>query len=148
MRSLVWDHLHGFDHSLEQGDVDVAYFESPSLSGRDAELEHALRQTQPALSWEVTNQACVHDWFREHYAQHVEPLRSLEEGVATWPEYATCVGVTLNDDDSISVIAPHSLDDLFTLRVRHNPVRADAATFQKRIASKRFGARWPRLTFE
>lgn len=147
VRSLVWDHLHGFSHRLELGDVDVAYFKNPSQPGRDAELEHALRLAMPALSWEVTNQAGVHDWFREQLAQHVEPLRSLEEGIATWPEYATCVGVTLNEDDSIGVIAPHGLEDLFALRVRHNPVRADAATFEQRIASKRFAERWPRLVF-
>ena len=67
-------------------------------------------------------------------------------GVGTWPEIATCVGVFLRADDSIGVVAPHGLDDLFQLVVRHNPVRADAQTYRERVASKRFTERWPLLS--
>jgi hypothetical protein len=35
-------------------------------------------------------------------------------------------------------IAPHGLEDLFHLRVRHNPIRASAAMFSERVKSKRF----------
>lgn len=100
----------------------------------------------PSLAWEVTNQATVHRWFAEHLGQTVAPLLSLEDGVATWPEVATCVGVFLRPDDSIGVVAPHGVDDLFGLVVRHNPVRADAQTYRERVASKRFAARRPLLT--
>lgn len=143
VRSVVWDALHGFESPSRLDDVDVVYFESPGHPGRDAELECALRQALPGVGWEVTNQATVHEWFRETLQLQVEPLLSLEAGVATWPEYATCVGVTLDADDSIRIIAPHGLDDLFAMRLRHNPARADAATFRERLAVKRFSERWP-----
>lgn len=149
VRSVVWDALHGYvePSSLDDvDDVDVVYFEHPGQEGRDAALERALRLAMPAVSWEVTNQATVHEWFRDALQLQVEPLLSLEAGVATWPEYATCVGVTLNADDSLSVIAPHGLDDLFALRLRHNPARADAATYRQRLAAKRFTERWPLLS--
>ena len=100
----------------------------------------------PHLDWEVTNQAGVHRWFATALGQTVPPVQSLAEGVATWPEYATCVGVWLNQDDSIGIVAPHGLADLFDLRVRHNPARASAATYRARVASKRFLARWPLLS--
>jgi hypothetical protein len=146
IRSLVWDTLHDFDRRSPVEDVDVVYFDAEAAPGQDANLEQRLRSAMPSLHWEVTNQAGVHRWFAAALGQAVPPFASLEEGVATWPEYATCVGVYLNDDDSLGVVAPHGLDDLFELRVRHNPLRASVATYQQRVAAKRFGERWPRLS--
>lgn len=50
--------------------------------------------------------------------------------------------------ESLGVVAPHGLDDLFELRVRHNLLRASVATYRQRVAAKRFGERWPRLSIE
>ena len=97
------------------------------------------------MNWEVTNQANVHLWY-ESRGQIVPPLRSLDDGISTWPEFATCVGVYTAADESVHVIAPHGLDDLFELRVRHNPSRASASDFRERVRSKDFLERWPRLT--
>lgn len=146
VRSLVWNSLHGFKQTSALDDVDVAYFDSSAGPQQDAHIETRLRRLLPGMHWEATNQATVHHWFASELGQTVAPLQSLEEGIATWPEFATCVGVFLDESDSIAVIAPHGLDDLFNLRVRHNPVRASAATFRQRVASKRFAERWPRLS--
>ena len=143
VRSLVWDCLHGYATPSRLDDVDIAYYEETTGPARDAELEKILSLSLPGVRWEVTNQATIHRWFRDHLAQDVAPLRSLEEGIATWPEYATCVGVTLRDDDGIAIIAPHGLGDLFGLRVRHNPIRASADVYKARAAAKRFAERWP-----
>lgn len=147
VRSLVWDAMHGFAEPTPLDDVDVVYFDPAVESAEhDAALEHRLRCEMPSVAWEVTNQATVHHWFARHLGQQVAPLVSLEDGVGTWPEIATCVGVFLRADDSIGVVAPHGLDDLFHLIVRHNPVRADARTYRERVASKRFAERWPLLS--
>jgi hypothetical protein len=146
VRSLVWDALHGFDGASPAQDMDVVYFNADAGPEHDAILEARLRSAMPGLCWEVTNQANVHRWFAEALGQVVAPLASLEEGVATWPEFATCVGVYLNGDGTLGVVAPHGLDDLFELRVRHNPQRASAATYLERVRAKRFAERWPRLS--
>lgn len=147
VRSLVWDDLHGFAEPTPLDDVDVVYF-NPAVESaeHDAGLEHRLRREMPSVAWEVTNQATVHHWFAHHLGRQVAPLVSLEDGVGTWPEIATCVGVFLRADDSIGIVAPHGLDDLFHLIVRHNPLRADAHTYRERVASKRFSERWPLLS--
>lgn len=147
VRSLVWDDLHGFAEPTPLDDVDVVYFD-PAVEGveHDAAVENRLRLAVPSMAWEVTNQATVHHWFARHLGQQVPLLTSLEDGVGTWPEIATCVGVFLRADDSIGVVAPHGLDDLFRLIVRHNPVRADARIYRERVASKRFAERWPLLS--
>ncbi len=74
-------------------------------------------------------------------------LPAMENTQATdlWPEFATCVGVSLGADDSLHIVAPHGLEDLFALRVRHNPVRASAATYRQRVEQKRYAQRWPRV---
>lgn len=127
-------------------DVDVAYFDAEAPLALDAELQERLHWLLPSLTWEVTNQARVHEWFAEALGQAVSPLTSLEDGLATWPEFATCVGICLDGDESLKVIAPYGLNDLFELRVRHNPRRASVSTFMHRVNSKRFGHRWPRLS--
>jgi hypothetical protein len=146
VRSLVWDRLHGYVEPTAYDDVDVVYYDDAAGQGRDVALLKRLQETMPSVRWEVTNQASIHEWFLSQHGMRVPPVRSLADGIATWPEYATCVGVTLGADDAIQVIAPHGLKDLFLLRVRHNPVRASATVFTQRVLSKRFIERWPRLS--
>lgn len=148
VRSLVWDTLHGTEHRLVNGDVDVVYFDADAHPTQDAALEARLRSLMPTLRWELTNQAHVHQWSAKVLGQATAPFACLEDGIAAWPEFATCVGVYLNEDDSVGVIAPHGLDDLFDLRVRHNPVSASLATYQARVQSKNFAERWPKLTIK
>ena len=95
------------------------------------------------MPWEVTNQAAVHLWFEDYFGHKVEPLRSLEEAVASWPEFATSVGITLDERDEIQVIAPWGLEDLFGVTVRRNPTRVSLETYRQRVEQKRYSQRWP-----
>lgn len=146
VRNLVWDKLHDFHIPSPLSDIDVAFFDASIVSAeRDAELQNKLVATLPSLPWEVTNQAGVHLWFKNHFGYEVAPLESLEEAIASWPEFATAVGVTLLADDSIQVIAPHGLEDLFALKVRRNPIRVSASTYRQRVQQKQFELRWPKV---
>lgn len=146
VRNLVWDALHGFDEPSPLADIDVAHFDAADLSSeRDAALQARLAERLPGTPWEVTNQAAVHLWFEAYFGHPVEPLRSLEEAVATWPEYATSVGLRLEEDDSLTVIAPHGLDDLFACVVRRNPTRVSVETYRQRTEQKRYHQRWPQV---
>ncbi|HSD38262.1 MAG TPA: nucleotidyltransferase family protein [Rhodocyclaceae bacterium] len=145
VRNLVWDALHESAPS-SLADVDVAYFDETATQAHEEELETRLTVMRPHTPWDVKNQARVHEWFEGHFGYPAQPLLSLEEAVASWPEYVTCVGLTLKADDSIEVIAPYGLDDLFGIVVRHNPVRASIETYRLRVAQKRYMERWPRVT--
>jgi uncharacterized protein len=148
LRNLVWDALHGQPRS-ELADVDLVYFCAHDLSpARDAALQGRLAEHCPGLPWEVTNQAGVHLWFERHFGHAVEPLHSLHEAIASWPEPATAVGVWLDRDDALRVIAPLGLADLFGLRIRRNPVRVSVETYRQRCASKRYVERWPQVVVE
>lgn len=146
IRNLVWDHLHGYDTSANSGDIDFAYFDPSDISReRDRLLGARLDASYPGIPWEAVNQAGVHLWYEESYGKAVEPFHSLSEALASWPEFATCVGVRLEEDDLLTVIAPHGLADLFEMVVRRNPARIELEAFRKRISEKRFANRWPLL---
>jgi hypothetical protein len=151
VRNMVWDCLHECLHDGQAPsnlpDVDVVYFDAQRIGDEhDAALQARLRAALPDVPWEVTNQAGVHLWFEDYFGHAVVLLNSLEEAVASWPEYATSVGLRLEADDSLTVIAPHGLDDLFGLVVRRNPVRVSVETYRERVAQKRYAERWPRVT--
>ena len=147
VRTAVWDRLHGFDRPPELADVDLAFFDPHDLSReRDAQVEQQLRAELPSLPWEARNQAAVHLWYPRRFGQAVAPLASSADGVATWPETATAVGLRLARDDSLVVEAPFGLDDLLGMVHRRNPSRVTVEEYERRLATKRIAERWPRAT--
>jgi uncharacterized protein len=146
LRNLVWDRLHDHVAPSPLSDIDFAYFDANDLSS-DAEraLQDELERLCPGEPWEVTNQAAVHLWFEQHFGHCVAALPSLQAAVATWPEFATSVAVTRDAVGAIRVIAPHGLDDLFSMIVRRNPTRVSIETYRQRVLGKNYTARWPRV---
>ena len=145
VRNLVWDDLHGFAAPSALTDVDVVYFDASALEPQHEQaLERRLESLLAGVPWEVKNQAAAHLWFERRFGHPAAALASLHDAVASWPEYATCVGLALCADDSIEVIAPHGLEDLFGLVVRRNP-RVSPETYRGRVADKRYTERWPKV---
>lgn len=146
IRNLVWDHLHAFEHATVAADTDLVFYDLDDRSrARELALEQALLSAAPEFRWEAVNQAAVHHWLQPHDARTAPPLSSLDDGVASWPEFATCVGVTLSDAGELGIIAPHGLHDLFHMIVRCNCARVACATYRDRMAAKRFSERWPQV---
>ncbi len=146
VRNMVWDALHDYPAPSYLSDVDVAYFDAQALTpGGDFALQSQLSTMLPGVPWELTNQAAVHLWFEAEFGYAVEPLTSLEQGLAFWPEYATAIGLFLDHQNNIDIIAPYGLDDLFSMTIRRNPC-VDLKTYRDRIANKNFVGRWPMVT--
>ena len=146
IRNVVWDYLHGYVAPTPVRDVDVAFFDPRDTSReRDDQAEVALGTQMPSVKWNVTNQAGVHLWYEAKFGHAVEPADSIEDALARWPETATAIGVRLLDDDTIRVVAPHGLDDLFGLVLRRNPAQVSVETYRHRIESKSIRETWPRV---
>ena len=146
VRSTVWDSLHGYSVPSPVADVDVAYYEPMNLSPEtEALYQRRLADLEPGLRWDVVNQAAVHLWYEKTFGRTVAPLRSLEEGIGSWPETATAVAVRLDAHDCLQVVAPLGLEDLFDCVVRRNPARASESMFRARVEAKRYDERWPRV---
>lgn len=143
VRTLVWDHLHGFDSPSVMNDVDVLFFSATRVDEKAAEQQ--LTELAPTFEWEAKNQAFIHEWYDRKLGVSVSPYRSTTEGIAGFVETATAVGLRLETDDSLTVIAPHGLADLFELKLRCNVGAPEPEYFQKRVTAKRWLERWPRL---
>jgi hypothetical protein len=144
IRDRVWDHLHGFVQPLPSRDLDLVFFDPSSLgSERERDVHRQVTAEAPDICWDVTNQAAVHLWYPQVFGVEVEPLLSCADGVATWPETATALGIRLLADDSIQVVAPYGLEDLFGLICRRNPRRVTVEQYRRRVQSKQIAKRWP-----
>lgn len=146
IRTIVWDHLHGYVERTPVKDVDVAFFDPDDLSPeRDRAVQRQLIECCPDVPWEATNQAAVHTWYERMFGFSVPPLESVEAAVATWPETAVCVGVRLRAGGDLEVVAPFGLGDLFDLVLRRNSRRVSLEEFQRRVVEKQVRQRWPRV---
>lgn len=148
IRDLVWDALHDRPPAVPR-DIDVGFFDPLDLApARETTVTAALKQCAADLPWDAKNQAAVHLWYPERFGVEVEPFRSTAEAVATCPETASCVGLRLQPDDDLLVVAPYGLDDLFGLVCRHNPKRVSSSFYAQRVSEKRWRERWPKLSVE
>ena len=136
IRDLVFEDLHG-RVAPPPRDVDYAFFEPMDMSVECEEaIEVELARRYPDLVFEARNQARVHLWYQEHFGHPIEPYRSIEHAVSTWPETATAVAVRLLRDDSIQVIAPLGLDDLLSGVLRRNPAQVTPEIFHQRLGRR------------
>jgi hypothetical protein len=147
IRNLVWDRLHGFVRPTTLKDLDLVFFDPAALGEeREQVVQDALAVKAAEIPWDAKNQAAVHLWYPDVFGVAVEPLISSAAAVATWPETATAVAVRLLPDDSLRVVAPCGLDDLFGLVCRRNPRRVTVEEYRRRVHSKRIADRWPMVT--
>jgi hypothetical protein len=147
IRNLVWDKLHHYDRRTPLADIDVVYFDDELLTEQqENNYLSMLRFFDSEVNWEVVNQARVHCWYERKFHIQVQPLTSLEDGISTWPETATCVGAYLSHG-TVKIIAPFGLTDLFELKIRHNPVRMNKVEFFERQHQKQWQSLWPKLMF-
>ena len=143
VRNRVWDHLHGISPPRPPADIDVLYYDATDLSKeREADYEKRLDTLLPGLPWQVRNQARMHVW--KGVPQHRDTAHSM----TYWLETVTAVGVRLEADDSLTVIAPLGIDDLVNLRCRPTAFgRTRRDEYDQRVATKRWRELWPKVRF-
>lgn len=145
IRNLVWDHLHDFDTPTLPSDIDVLIYDDRQVDANyEKQLEERLTELVPDVEWEVVNQATIHT-----YTGDSEPYASITQAMSRWADLVTAVGARLHDDDSLEILAPAGLDDLFELRVKPNLITpTGVAVYRQRMANKGWQQRWPKITIE
>ena len=144
VRNRVWDHLHGIWPPRPPADIDVLYFDAADLS-KDSEAGHERRLDAllSGLPWQVRNQARMHVW------KDLPPHLGTADSMRYWLETVTAVGVRLEADDTLTVVAPLGTDDLLDLRCRPTAFgRTRRDEYEARIAAKRWRDLWPKVRFE
>lgn len=143
----VWNARTGRPVGYGIKDYDIGYFDpDTSWDAEDVFIQRvAAAFDEPFRSQvEVRNQARVHLWFQGRFGEPYEPLLSTDEAPSRFVAPCFAVGVRLEADDTISVVAPFGLEDVFSLTIRPNPSRPVAKGWDKSVASAR--GRWPEIT--
>lgn len=142
----VLNHLAGRDLDYGVKDYDVGYFDASDISyeAEDVVIRRVAAAFQPPLCdlVEVRNQARVHVWFEERFGEPYSPLGGSAEALERFVSPMFAVGVKLEADDRMTVVAPFGLEDLFARKLRPNR-RGPSANFPRIAASAH--ARWPEV---
>ncbi|WP_051488333.1 nucleotidyltransferase family protein [Salinivibrio socompensis] len=139
IRNLVWDAMHQSPPS-ELNDIDVIYYDlDDTRVEREQYLEGLLQKTMPEITWQVRNQARMHE-------KHQDPAyASTLDAMRFWPEKETAIAVRLDMNQRCEIIAAFGVQSLLELKLSHNPARP-WAVFQQRIDDKQWLTHWPKLT--
>ena len=143
----VWNARTGRAAGYGVRDYDVGYFDpDTSWDAEDVVIKRvAAAFDEPLRAMvEVRNQARVHLWFEQKFGEPYAPLADTDAAPARFVAPAFAVGVRLEDDDNVSIVAPFGLDDVFDMVIRPNPDRPLAKGWARTIENAR--GRWPELT--
>jgi hypothetical protein len=143
----VLNHLTGRDPDYGIKDYDLGYFDASDTSyeAEDAVIRRVASAFEPPLREmvEVRNQARVHLWFEAKFGEPYAPLARTADCLERFVSPLFAVGVRLEADNQLTVLAPFGLSDLFALRLAPNPRRRTNG-FARTSASA--SARWPELS--
>lgn len=140
VRNYCWDILHGYNQKTLLEDVDIIYYDSSDLSfDKEIEYEKQLIIKKPRHNWSVKNQA------RMHITNKSKPYADIADAMRHWPETATAVGIRMDWDNQIHIMAPLGLEDLFDLNIRKSSNFQNIDYFHNRIKSKKWLHKWPKL---
>jgi hypothetical protein len=142
----VWNHLTGRPPEHGLADYDLGYFDASDTSwqAEDVVIRRVAGAFAPLLRdlVEVRNQARVHLWFEAHFGEAYAPLACTAQALERFAAPTFVVGVRLERNDHLTIVAPFGLDDLFAMRIRPNPLRRVAGL--PKIVEKA-KARWPEI---
>jgi len=144
VRSLVWDRLCGFKTRTPLNDIDIVYFDAADTGrGRENAAEAELTAARIDQVWSVRNMA------RMHLKNREAAYHDTEHAIGHWLETPTAVGIRLEADGHLTLLAPHGVADLLAGRVRPTPNgQRKIAEYRARVAPKAWPARWPKVVVE
>jgi uncharacterized protein len=144
VRSKVWDVLHDFRERTTIPDIDVIYFDSNNLDEEEEKkLEEKLNYLIPNIPWSVKNEA------RMHMKNNIPPYSSAVDAISKFPETATALGVKLDENGNVQLIAPCGISDLINLEVKPSAFFTETKErieiYENRITKKNWKSTWTKL---
>jgi hypothetical protein len=133
----VWNVLTNKSARTGIKDYDLIYFDDSDLSW-EAE-DQVVRRVGARINdlpapVEVRNQARVHLWFKQRFGADYPALRSADESLTRYSSIVHAVGVRLEADGRLDIIAPFGFDDLFGMVMRPNRVTDNQVSFDAKAA--------------
>lgn len=147
--NTAWNALTGRASGYGLKDIDLFYCDTADLSW-EAE-DRLIRAGQDRFSGmavpvEIRNQARVHLWFPDRFGIACPRYSSSAQSLSYFASKTHAVGIRLDQNDRLEVVAPFGLDFLFSFRLVGNPVLDNRATHQAKGA--RAVRLWPEVVLE
>ncbi|WP_067724880.1 nucleotidyltransferase family protein [Oceanobacillus damuensis] len=145
VRSKIWDELHGYGRT-SMPDIDVVYFDKNNINeGEEKRLEKLLAALLPDVPWSVKNEA------RMHVRNDINPYLNTEDAISKFPETCTALGVYLDKNEELHLIAPHGIQDVLAMIVRPTPLFNNSSVlmkvYEQRIRNKKWHLIWDMVTY-
>ncbi|MDH4422397.1 nucleotidyltransferase family protein [Bacillus cereus] len=145
VRSKIWDTLHNYEVRTTTPDVDVIYFDSfHKDEAYEQLLEKKLINLDASIPWSVKNQA------RMHVVNNMPPYSSSVDAISKFPETATALGVTLDEQNNIILTSPCGTEDVLSLQVKSTAhfleTKERIHMYNKRVMKKNWHSKWPNIT--
>jgi uncharacterized protein len=147
VRSKIWDTIHGFKERTELEDIDVIFHDERFVDeSMEKELEATLTQARKGIPWSVKNQA------RMHLVNKIPPYESSYDAISKFPETSTALGVTIDPNGKLRLIAPCGIHDATALIVKPTPYFKSSKQlmniYKYRLETKNWKSIWPGLKVE
>jgi uncharacterized protein len=145
----VWNTLTQRPRGTGIKDYDLIYHDSdnPSWDAEDAVIQRVTEATRDCVGpVEVRNQARVHLWFSERFGCDYPQLSAADDSLRYYASIVHAVGVRLEHDGTLDIVAPFGLDDMFAMVIRPNRTLANAASHT--VKAMRVAAIWPEVVVE
>ena len=145
VRSKIWDTLHNLEVRTTTPDVDVIYFDSfLKDEAYEQSLEKKLTNLDVSIPWSVKNQA------RMHVVNNMPPYSSSIDAISKFPETATALGVTLDEQNNVILTTPCGIEDVLSLQVKPTAhfleTKERIHMYNKRVMKKNWQSKWPNIT--
>jgi len=144
VRSKIWDTLHEYTERTPMPDVDVIYFDDSNLDEKvEKQLEQKLKSLSSLVPWSVKNEA------RMHVVNNIPPYSSSTDAISKFPETATALGLTLDEQNNVVLTAPCGIEDVLNLMIKPTPffeeTKERAKIYEERIAKKNWISVWGKV---
>ncbi|MBD8070020.1 nucleotidyltransferase family protein [Bacillus sp. PS06] len=144
VRTKIWDVLHDFSQRTPLPDVDVVYYDPTNTNeSYEKELEKKLKLYRSDIPWSVKNQG------RMHVINNNPPYSSSLDAISKFPETVTALGVTLDANDNLILIAPCGIHDVINMEVNPTPyfmeTKERMVIYEERIRKKNWQSIWDKI---
>jgi hypothetical protein len=145
----VWNEITDKQQNYGISDVDIVYYNADDLTEGDEErIAKRIKEKigEFPLKIDVKNEARVHMWYKEKFGYDIEPYKSLEDAINSWPTTSTSLGIRREGKDEWVVYAPFGIDDIFDLKLISNCRQITEEIYMQKV--EKWNKKWNELQFE